>query len=199
MNWKLLLFVALISYGAYQSYSKRAVTYGNGVIANLQPDQDPIQQRADQAEFNFNGYTITPLQSFQIEARVLSTKKYSLGREADLSPVDFALGWGSMSDEAILSKVDISQSNRFYYWHVDEFPIPRRDIETQSANMHMIPATSQIEKMLKAVRPGQVVKFSGYLIEAKANDGWHWKSSLTREDTGNGACELVFVKALTVN
>ena len=195
MNWKLLLFVALISYGAYQSYSKRAVTHGNGVIAGLQP----AQKSADQAEFNFNGYTITPLQSFQIEARVLSTKNYSLGREADLSPVDFALGWGSMSDEAILSKVDISQSNRFYYWHVDEFPIPRRDIETQSANMHMIPATSQIEKMLKAVRPGQVVKFSGYLIEAKASDGWHWKSSLSREDTGNGACELVFVKALTVN
>ena len=199
MNWKLLLFVALISYGAYQSYSKRAVTHGNGVIAGLQPDQDPVQLQADQAEFNFNGYTIIPLQSFQIEARVLSTKNYSLGREADLSPVDFALGWGSMSDEAILSKVDISQSNRFYYWHVDEFPIPRRDIETQSANMHMIPATSQIEKMLKAVRPGQVVKFSGYLIEAKASDGWHWKSSLSREDTGNGACELVFVKALTVN
>ena len=104
-----------------------------------------------------------------------------------------------MSDEAILSKVDISQSNRFYYWHVDELPIPRRDIETQSANMHMIPATSQIEKILKAVRPGQVVKFSGYLIEAKANDGWHWKSSLSRDDTGNGACEVVFVKAVSVS
>ena len=197
MNWKLLLFVALISYGAYQSYSKRAVVHGNGIIASLQPAQDPIQP--NKTEFNFKGYTITPLQSFQIEARVLSTKNYSLDREADLSPVDFALGWGSMSDEAILSKVDISQSNRFYYWHVDEFPIPRRDIETQSANMHMIPADKQIEKTLKSVRPGQVVKFSGYLIEAKANDGWHWKSSLTREDTGNGACELVFVKALKVN
>ena len=195
LNWKFLLFVVLISYGAYQSYSKRAVTHSNGIIAGLQP----VQQSANQSEFNFNGYTITPLQSFQIEARVLSTKNYRLDREADLSPIDFALGWGSMSDEAILSKVDISQSNRFYYWHVDEFPIPRRDIETQSANMHMIPATSQIEKILKAVRPGQVVKFSGYLIEAKANDGWHWKSSLSRDDTGNGACEVVFVKAVSVS
>ena len=194
-NWKLLLFVALISYGAYQSYSKRAVTHTNGVIAALQP----VQQLANQSEFNFNGYTITPLQSFQIEARVLATKSYSLDHEADLSPIDFALGWGSMSDEAILSKVEISQSNRFYYWHVDEFPIPRRDIETQSANMHMIPADKQIEKTLKAVRPGQVVKFSGYLIEAKAKDGWYWKSSLTRDDTGKGACEVVFVKAISVS
>ncbi len=23
--------------------------------------------------------------------------------------------------------------------------------------------------------------------------GWHWRSSLTRDDTGPGACELVYV------
>lgn len=130
---------------------------------------------------------------------MLSSKSYSVGREADLSPVDLALGWGPMSDETILNKVDISQSHRFYYWHVDEFPIPRREIETHSANMHMIPADDRIEKMLKSVRPGEVVKLSGYLVQVNASDGWHWKSSLTREDTGNGACEVVYVKELVVS
>ncbi|MGZ8252192.1 MAG: hypothetical protein ACXW1P_07095, partial [Methylophilaceae bacterium] len=86
----------------------------------------------------------------------------------------------------------------FYFWHVDAFPIPREEIETHSANMHMIPANSLVEKTLKSVRVGQVVSVSGYLVEAKAPDGWHWKSSLTRNDTGNGACELVLVKAISV-
>jgi hypothetical protein len=36
------------------------------------------------------------------------------------------------------------------------------------------------------------------LIEAQASDGWRWRSSLTREDTGNGACELVLVKSLSI-
>ncbi len=31
-----------------------------------------------------------------------------------------------------------------------------------------------------------------------SNLGWRWKSSLTRKDTGNGACELVWVKQMKV-
>ncbi len=169
-------------------------------MAGQQPSQHPIQQQSsNQHGFTHNGYYITPLEEFAVEARVLATKDYMFGREADLSPVDLALGWGKMSDEAILKDIKISQSNRFYHWRVDQFPIPRKEIETQSANMHMIPATTQIEKTLKSVRPGQVVKFTGYLIEAKSKDGWRWKSSLTREDTGAGACELVYVKSLSVS
>lgn len=37
-------------------------------------------------------YTIPPLQSFEIEARVLSTTRYFVVREAALAPVDLALG-----------------------------------------------------------------------------------------------------------
>ena len=195
MSWKWAVFIALISYGAYQSYSNRPVTHGVGIIASQQPQQNSTGF----ADFNHNGYKIVPLQTFEIEARVLATKKYSSGRESDLAPVDLALGWGAMSDEVVLKDISISQSGRFYYWRVDRFPIPRKDIETQSANMHMVPANSQIESTLKSIRPGQVVKLSGYLIEITANDGWRWKSSLTREDTGNGACEIVYVKALEVS
>jgi hypothetical protein len=195
VNWKLILFIALVSYGAYHSYSNRPVSHGNGIIAS----QQPIQHSSKQQGFTHNGYHITPLEDFSIEARVLAAKDYTFGREAELSPVDLALGWGKMSDEAVLKDIKISQSNRFYYWRVDAFPIPRKEIELQSANMHMIPADSQVESTLKSVRPGQIVRFAGYLIEAKADDGWHWKSSLTREDTGAGACELVFVKSLSVH
>ena len=199
MNWKLIAFIALVSYGCYQHFSQQPVSRGAGVVATQQPSQQPMQNSSDKQAFNHNGYQITPLEDFSIEARVLAAKDYNFGREADLSPVDLALGWGSMSDEAVLKDIKISQSNRFYFWRVESFPIPRKDIETQSANMHMIPADSQVERTLKSVRPGQVVKLTGYLIEAKADDGWRWKSSLTRNDTGNGACEVVFVKTLSVH
>jgi len=195
VNWKLILFVSLISYGAYQHFSHRPVIHGNGIIAS----QQPVQNSTNSSNFKLNGYTITPLESFEIEARVLSTEHYSFDREADLAPVDLALGWGKMSDEAILKDIKISQSNRFYFWHVNEFPIPRREIETNSANMHMIPADSIIEKVLEGIKAGQRVKLSGYLVQADSSDGWHWKSSLSREDTGNGSCELVYVKSVIVN
>ena len=36
-----------------------------------------------------------------------------------------------------------------------------------------------------------------YEAKIDAADGWHWRSSLTREDDGNGACELVYTCAIT--
>ena len=194
MNWKLIIFLALISYGAYQHFSNRPITHAAGVLAS----QQPLQNKASQSQFELNGYTLEPLQNFEIKARVLSAEHYTFDREADLAPVDLALGWGAMSDEAVLKQIRISQSGRFYFWHVDNFPVPREVIETSSANMHMIPADSQIEKTLKSIKAGQLVTISGYLVEAKAADGWRWKSSLSRSDTGRGACELVYVKAVTI-
>ena len=32
----------------------------------------------------------------------------------------------------------------------------------------------------------------------KSADGWRWQSSLTRHDTGNGACELLLVQSAAV-
>lgn len=195
MNWKFFLFLALVGYGAYSHYNTRPVVYGDGVVAS----QTPIQANTDGGSFELNGYTITPLESFEIEARVLSTKHYTFDKEADLSPVDLALGWGRMSDEAILKDINIKQRGRFYYWRVKTFPIPRKEIETHSANMHMVPANADIKKALKRIKPGQLVSIKGDLIQANTDDGWRWKSSLTRNDTGAGACELVYVKQVLVN
>ena len=194
-NWKLLALIALISWGAYSHWQQRPVLRGPGITAPALPEQ---RAATTSQALTLNGYQIVPLADFSIEARVLSTKHYNLGREADLAPVDLALGWGRMSDETVLARIDISQSGRFYFWRTDDFPIPREEIETHSANMHMVPADALIQRQLEQVRPGQVVTISGQLIEAQATDGWRWRSSLTREDTGNGACELVLVKSLSV-
>jgi hypothetical protein len=194
-NWKLLALIVLISWGAYTHWQQRPLLRGPGITAAALPEQ---RAATSSQALTLNGYQILPLADFSIEARVLSTKHYKLGREADLAPVDLALGWGRMSDETVLARIDISQSGRFYFWRTDDFPIPREEIETHSANMHMVPADQLIERQLEQVRPGQIVTISGQLIEAQASDGWRWRSSLTREDTGNGACELVLVKSLSV-
>jgi hypothetical protein len=167
------------------------VELGPGVLAA----EDPVQQDpASKDTFDLDGYRITPLAEFKIRAKVLSREDYSMGRESDLSPVDLALGWGRMSDEQVLQQIEISQSGRWYRWRTDSFPIPRREIETHSANMHMIPADEFIEDMLDDTREGQIVEFSGLLVRADADDGWHWSSSLTRDDTGAHACEVFYVE-----
>ena len=48
------------------------------------------------------------------------------------------------------------------------------------------------------MRPGDVVRIDGQLIEARRDDGSVWRSSMTRDDSGDGACEVVYVRSLVV-
>ena len=195
MKWR-WLFLLVLLFGVWHAWQGRAMQHPPGRLVDAIPQQADLPAATPSIERA--GYRITPLQAFSLEARVLSAERYRFDRQADLSPIDLALGWGPMSDSAVLSEIQISQSGRFYFWHVDHFPVPRREIETNSANMHMIPATPKIERALKSLRPGQLVKLTGYLVEARAADGWSWRSSLTRDDTGAGACELVWLTDLAV-
>ena len=194
MNWKLVAFVALLGFGLFQHLQDRPISRDGGVLAAAAP----VQTDVDNLVLQHKGYTLRALQSIGIQARVLAGERYSLDRESDLAPVDLVLGWGRMSDSAVLEKIKISQSQRFYFWRVDEFPIPREEIEQSSANMHMIPASAAIAADLRRVRPGQVVELQGWLVEARSSDGWSWRSSLSRSDTCPGACELIYVKSLRI-
>ena len=193
---KKLFWIAFVTVVLWKlSVGSDSVELGPGVKVSVAPLQHDLKQ-AD--SFQFKGYQITPLAEFQLKAKVLARESYFLGRESDLSPVDFALGWQKMSDEDIVDKIDISQSGRWYRWRVEEFPIPRQAIETQSANMHLIPANDLVEDMIGLAKQGQIIELSGYLIRADADDGWHWQSSLTRNDTGSRACELIYVESFQI-
>jgi hypothetical protein len=171
------------------------VSVGPGMTA----PNDPVQENLNENSMMMvDDFFLTPMATFQIEARVLSTQRYRSGRESDLSPLDLTLGWGPMSDETNLEKIDIRQSARFYFWKTDRFPIPRKDIETHSANMHMIPSNDRVESLLKQIKPGETVTITGKLVNVEAADGWRWRTSLTRNDTGNGACEIVYVEKVEI-
>ncbi|AUD77749.1 hypothetical protein CW740_00255 [Kangiella profundi] len=171
------------------------VTLGPGVMVNDVPVQEEIKSPIS---FNHLGFKITKVANFKIKAKVLAREDYYFDRGADLAPVDLALGWGRMSDESILEQINITQSGRFYRWRVKSFPIPRREIETHSANMHLIPADKYVQYLIDDIREGEIIELTGSLVNVQSKEGWYWNSSLTRNDTGNGACELIWVESLSV-
>jgi len=191
MRW-LWVAVAIALAGAYQAWSTRPLHHTPGEVVHVEPVQKSIGSNAP--HFRKEGADIVARARFELEAVVLAREHYRFDRMAKLVPVDLALGWGPMSDSAVLSKLSITQGNRFYFWTTPEFPIPRRDIEIHSANMHLIPATDAIERRIEAARVGQVVKLSGYLVDVRGDDGWSISTSMTREDTGAGACEVIWVE-----
>jgi hypothetical protein len=185
------LVLGIIIIGSYRYFDTRAVQQPDGVLAPIAPLQ---REMKDAVVFTYNEFLILPQAEFDIKARVLSKKNYRFGQEARLSPVDLALGWGRMSDQQVLDKVEISQNNRFYFWRVKEYPIPQDEIVRNSANMHMVPASDEVHEVLDDVREGHVVHLRGYLVNIRGKDGWYWNTSLERSDSGNGACELIWIE-----
>jgi hypothetical protein len=177
------------------SYLHRPIEYAPGVLIPSEPEQtltfDSPMTRGD--------YQLVPLAHFALDARVLHRKIYRWDQRASLVPVDLALGWGPMSDQRVLDQVQITQSTRFY-WFAYRLPppIPKEEIISHSTNVHVIPATAAIASQCKSLRTGELVHLSGDLVESTGHGLGPWKSSLSRTDTGNGACELMWVNELSI-
>jgi hypothetical protein len=146
----------------------------------------------------YPGYHITALEDYTMDARVLSRRDYRDDREAALAPTDLALGWGPMADETVLADIDISQNHRWYFWRASKLPIPAREIGEHSANVHVIAASATAAKALANVKVSDRVRVVGKLVEVRADDGWRWRSSLSRTDTGASSCELLWLERLEV-
>jgi hypothetical protein len=195
-NLKLLLaaLAVLISvYACVQKAHVGRVPTLPGAVVHGEPEQD---NDANKAAFTHHNHTITPVARFTVRARLLRAERYRFDRAAQISPLDFALGWNDMSNDAVLGRLDISQANRWYMyrWGADGPPIAPEIIARNSANMHLIPASDDVLHRLERVPAGAVVTLRGYLVDVSGNDGWSWRSSRTRTDTGGGACEIIWVE-----
>lgn len=187
--------LALAAWGGWQAWSQQSVDQPPGVLVAEAPAQTELA--GDEATaFEHDGYRLTPLAGFALEARVLTTERYRFDRLAGLVPIDVGLGWGAMSDSAVLAQIELGQSGRFMFWHVARFPIPERQIIESASNMHLIAATPVIGRRIAALRKGQLIRLRGRLVEAVAPNGTWIRSSLRRDDTGAGACEVVWVEDL---
>lgn len=196
----IFLFVILLGIVYWQNGGN---LFSGGSLEHLEVKRHaqgvPVQKRLLRSKSKvYKGFTLNLHNQFAVTALVLSRHNYSTGMEANLSPVDLALGWGPMSNPAPLRLINISQGNRFYYFrYANAPPIKHRDIELNSANMHLIPANDNVAARLKKVKKGHVVTIKGYLTDVRGKNGWRWNSSRTRNDTGDGACEIIYVESIS--
>ncbi len=193
VRWIPAVIVALLL--AWWFWPESSVTHPPGVLAPDEPKQSPV---SESREWQKDEYTIKALAQFSVHAVVLHRERYRFDHGASISPLDLALGWGPMSDQSVIDRIDISQSYRWYHWKANPLPVPAGVIMTHSANMHMIPATDDVEETLLSAVRGDIVDLRGWLVEVHGEKGWKWVSSLRRDDTGDGSCELMYVEKATV-
>ena len=188
------IVAALVLLSAWRLYSQRDIGHGPGVLAA----QDPQQQEIDGATGIEHGtFVLRPRADFNATVRILAREEYSVGDFATLVPTDFAVGWGPMSDSAILGDIEISQGNRFYYWRTHSWPLSRQEIERHSANWHVIAGSEAVRAILGRLRAGSIVELSGQLVDIEGREGG-MRTSLSRRDTGAGACEILLASSARV-
>jgi len=187
------IVVALVLFVAWRLYSQRDIHPGSGVLAAADPEQHAI----DAAAIRRGDFTLRPRAGFSATVRILRRENYAMDWIAPLVPTDFAVGWGAMSDSAVLDGIEISQANRFYYWRTHTWPVSRRVIERHSANWHVIAGSDAVRATLDRLRAGSVVELEGELVDIEGREAG-MATSLTRNDTGPGACEILLASSARV-
>jgi hypothetical protein len=191
-----IVVVAALGVGGWFANPWRTISHQPGVLVPTLPIQRDLTAPVELPDME--GWKLKPMASYRLRGRVLGTKRYRSGFGADLVPTDVAVGWGRMSDQSVLDQFDLSMGNRFLFYKWASQPaIPEEEIKRSASNNHVIAATDEVRKAVRSLLPGHIVTMSGYLVTATRAGGETWTSSLRRDDTGNGACEVFYVKEIS--
>lgn len=175
------------------------------IKASADPVQTAVTHSTEPITWQREKYTweLTPHAQIQFIGRVLSRRTYTRDWQAEISPLDLAIGWGELYDTEVDNWVNWRQSGRWYYYRwPNEAPYTERYLRTHSSNIHIVPATENLETILLKIRKDDKILIEGKLVDIEATSEdkrWWSKTSLTRTDSGNGACEILLVERLVWN
>ncbi len=194
---KILFLLAIVGLWSAHRYLHRSITYPPGMLVASEPTQ--VNLPVNTPPFDFGEFHLKPLARFAADARLIHSEIYRFDRQAALVPIDLAVGWGPMSDQQVLDKLRVTQSMRFFWYEYKlPPPIPVEQIVSHATNIHIIPSTPGLASLCKSLRWGMLVHLDGELVEATGPHIGTWRSSLTRTDSGNGACELLYLEKMEV-
>jgi hypothetical protein len=193
-----LVVLAVLAIGYYAFTRPHASAKGDPVDWSGEPVQEPTERPPFAIETRKGRITLDPRASFDASAVVAADEHYRFDDGAFLAPADLVMTWGKLPEEPYKSEVSYGQITRYYFWRTEVPDLDLRYIRTHSANMHMIPADDNVRRALLSVGSGDPVRVQGLLVNATRDGGFYWNSSLTREDDGPGACELVWVEEIQI-
>lgn len=166
----------------YQLYLKVPVQGGEAALLTKATSLSPEVQ-------------LTPRVAYKMTGRLLLKNRYWSGDLAKAIPYDFVMGWNKMADTGFIryANVSLSQSNRTYRWEVPNMTNLRRsDFVDNSANVHMVPSSTEIFDQLDSVKEGDMLYMEGMLVDVTTPKE-NIRTSLTRQDEGAGSCEIFYV------
>ncbi len=193
----ILLLIAMILFG--KSLTMDNVVYQGEIAMPIQSDiklDDRILHDGSEGKVE-----LIKRAEYELTGVVKSKKKYS-DYTSQVSEYDLAIAWGDLNKDEIDEGISYSQSGRWYYYkYSKDLPVNEDYISKNSANVHIIHKDKDILKKIKSIKEEDYIKLEGYLVDVdfKNPDNTSlWKTSKSRNDRGNGACEIMYVENITI-
>lgn len=151
------------------------------------------------------GGRVKALATFSSQAVVLSRRNYAKHPDSDplseFSPTDLAVAWGLAGRAAARRGIKVTQWSRRYVWRGTSRDVTEamaNVFRVSTANWHILPANEEVREQLEKVAVGNVISLDGDLVQVSFPTGFTARSSLIRDDEGDGACEIIWVRALRI-
>lgn len=159
-------------------------------------------------EINGGKANIAYVAEYSLSGRVVDVQNYKGSHiRNQLSPKDIGMVWGFLATDESQEKIFWSSAgNRFLYWRVPDGTWysqigGENAVTAHYSNNHLIPSDEATEKLIKKINKDDYVKIEGYLVNVnwKKDDGsyFYWNTSTSRNDDGDGACEVIYVTNVT--
>ena len=206
LKWLLVANVLLLGVALWQS---DALPPPAELLPALQ--DEPAQQAVRQPAYTTNShgitYTIQPLYEYDLVGLVVSkhdTKTWwdYLHREwnDNLNILDVCVIWGNNARSGAYADIAFSSGQFTCNFSTHSDKAYAAFDQTAISNNHLLTDQPGIAKTMHAVRVGDQIHFRGHLAEYSHHQGMDFKrgTSTVRTDTGNGACETVFVDSIEI-
>ena len=181
--------------------------------AELRPElaNEPLQVAAQTAPFvtTVGGvtYTVKPVADYEIWGLVVSNHDtrtwWNWIHEAthdNLNVVDLCVVFAENVSSGGYVGLDYSSGQFVCYVQTRSTERWQRFSMRAIANNHLLADRPSLAAKLRAVRIGDQVRIRGMLAEYSHNHGFAYTrgTSVTRDDTGNGACETIYVQDVEI-
>lgn len=168
--------------------------------------REPVQDAGDtpgpfDAAQKGYAYTVNPVAAYEIWGMVVSS--HYAGSFLDithetakdyLNIKDLCLLWGKNIETGAFRKLKFWNRDFTCYYSWSEPASGQAFSPSHISNNHLITADGVLRKTIRSVRRGDQVHFRGWLAAyGHKGSGSMRGTSTTRNDTGGGACETVFV------
>ncbi len=170
--------------------------------------EEPVQKPTRKGEFtaSFGGaeYLLEPEYDYDLVGMIVSFRHHDgnsrmhLQANDHLNMLDVCVIWGDNIRNTRLGKID--------FWNgIFTCNVKTRDQEAwdqfdiyQLSNNHLLSDDERIRDKVKDIRVGDQIRVAGYLTSYSSAEGGKRGTSTTRMDTGDGACETLFVERFEV-